>query len=459
MTAAPSAQGSASGRIRSALACVRPFLPRTLLVRTFALLGLLLVGSMCIWLVLFGLAEREPRARQLAQLTVSIVNTTSAALVAADPEKRAQLLVDLAESEGLSLHPASASDRIDPLPDTFFFRLVLATAREELGDETRFAGAINGEVGIWVGFALDEEGKDDYWLMIPGEHAESDLPLRWLSWGGASLALALAVAWLIVSRVTLPLRALAGAVAALGRGHYPAPIPERGALELRQLAAAFNRMSDDLKRMDGERAEILAGLSHDLRTPLARLRLEAELSIRDEAARQAVADDIEHLDAIIGQFLNFARGSADEALEPSELDALVGELVDAYTRRGQAITFSAAGTRLPLRRQGMQRALANLIDNAFKYGGGEVDVATWHRADEAGIDVLDRGPGIPETEIERLKRPFTRLEAARSNAGGTGLGLAIAERMARLHGGRLDLLPRPGGGLIARLRLPCAAAD
>ena len=91
--------------------------------------------------------------------------------------------------------------------------------------------------------------------------------------------------------------------------------------------------------------------------------------------------------------------------------------------------------------------------------GGEVDVATWHRADEAGIDVLDRGPGIPETEIERLKRPFTRLEAARSNAGGTGLGLAIAERMARLHGGRLDLLPRPGGGLIARLRLPCAAAD
>ena len=296
-------------------------------------------------------------------------------------------------------------------------------------------------------------------LSITGCRFESDLPLRWLSWGGASLALALAVAWLIVSRVTLPLRALAGAVAALGRGHYPAPIPERGALELRQLAAAFNRMSDDLKRMDGERAEILAGLSHDLRTPLARLRLEAELSIRDEAARQAVADDIEHLDAIIGQFLNFARGSADEALEPSELDALVGELVDAYTRRGQAITFSAAGTRLPLRRQGMQRALANLIDNAFKYGGGEVDVATWHRADEAGIDVLDRGPGIPETEIERLKRPFTRLEAARSNAGGTGLGLAIAERMARLHGGRLDLLPRPGGGLIARLRLPCAAAD
>ena len=449
MTPAPPQQTSLP---RRTFALAHRLLPRTLLVRTFALLGLLLVGSVCIWLILFGLAEREPRARQLAQLTVSIVNTTSAALIAAAPDKRAQLLIDLAESEGLSLHPASPSDRIAPLPDTHFFRLVLAAAREELDEETRFAGAINGEQGIWVGFSLDEEGLENYWLMIPGEHAESDLPLRLLSWGGASLALALIVAWLIVSRVTLPLRTLAKAVATLGRGHYPPPVPERGVLELRQLAAAFNRMSADLKRMDGERAEILAGISHDLRTPLARLRLEAELSIHDEAARQAVADDIDRLDAIIGQFLNFARGSADETPVTTDLDALVGQLIEAYARSEQAISFTPGGTPLPLRRQGVQRALGNLIDNAGKYGGGPIEVTTWHDDDDAGIDVLDRGPGIPPGEIERLKQPFTRLQSARSNACGTGLGLAIAERMARLHGGRLELLPRPGGGLIARLR-------
>ena len=437
---------------------VRRLLPRTLLGRTFVLLSLLMIGSVSIWLTLFGLAEREPRARQLAQLTVSIVNTTSAALIAADPEKRAQLLIDLAESEGISLHPASTEDRIEPLPDTFFFRIMLATARDELGDDTRFASTINGEEGIWVRFALDEEGEENYWLMIPGEHAEGDLPLRWLSWGGASLALALIVAWLIVSRVTLPLRTLATAVASVGRGHHPDPIPERGATELRQLAAAFNRMSADLKRLDSERAEILAGISHDLRTPLARLRLEAEMSIADETARQAVAEDIERMNAIIAQFLNFARGGGGEPSELTDIDALITELADAYGRSGQALTLSLAGTSLPLRRQGIQRALGNLIDNACKYGGPEIAIATQYDDQDVLIDVLDRGPGIPVAEIEHLKRPFTRLEPARSNACGTGLGLAIAERMVRLHGGQLELLPRPGGGLIARLRLPRKAS-
>ena len=442
-------------RWRSRLhATLRALLPRTLLTRTFVLLSLLMIGSVGIWLTLFGLAEREPRARQLAQLTVSIVNTTSAALIAADPEKRAQLLIDLADSEGLSLHPTSSDDSIEPLPETFLFRVMRETVREELGEETRFAGSINGEDGIWVRIALDEAGEEEYWLMIPGEHSESDLPLRWLSWGGASLALALIAAWLIVSRVTHPLRSLAGAVATLGRGQYPDPIPELGANELRQLASAFNRMSADLKRQDGERAEILAGISHDLRTPLARLRLEAELSIADDAARQAVAEDIARMDAIIAQFLNFARGGAGEAVEMTDLDALVADLAEAYTRSGHPLTLTLSGTALPLRRQGMQRALGNLIDNACKYGEKEISVATWHSSGEVGIDVLDRGPGIPATEIEHLKRPFTRLESARSNACGTGLGLAIAERMARLHGGHLDLLPRPGGGLIARLRLP-----
>lgn len=455
MTAAPSAQGSASGRIRRALACLRPFLPRTLLVRTFALLGLLLVGSMCIWLVLFGLAEREPRARQLAQLTVSIVNTTSAALVAADPEKRAQLLVDLAESEGLSLHPASASDRIDPLPDTFFFRLVLATAREELGDETRFAGAINGEVGIWVGFALDEEGKDDYWLMIPGEHAESDLPLRWLSWGGASLALALAVAWLIVSRVTQPLRALARAASEVGRGLHPEAIPERGAIELQQLARTFNGMSEDLKRINAERAEVLAGLSHDLRTPLARLRLEAELSIREDHARNAVIDDIEQMDAIIGQFLDFARGESGEEPEFADINEIVTQVAETPGRREEPPTLALA--ELPLvriHRKALTRAIVNLLENARKYGGEPITLETSSVGGEVRIDILDRGPGIPQNEVERLKRPFTRLEGARTDATGTGLGLAIVDRIARLHKGSLDLIGRDGGGLIARFRIP-----
>jgi two-component system osmolarity sensor histidine kinase EnvZ len=433
---------------------LRKFVPRTLLFRTFLMLSLLIFVSVATWLTLFALAEREPRARQLAQLAVSVVNLTNAALIAADPVKRLALLRDLAESEGVHLYPAEATDIVKALPDTYFFRVMRETAESQLGPKTRFAWTVNGQRGIWVSFSIDNSDEDDYWLMLPGEHAETDFPWNWLGWGGASLALALLVAWLIVSRVTLPLRALAGAAKELGHGRQPAPIPERGAIELQQLTEAFNRMSEDLKRIDLDRAEVLAGISHDLRTPLARLRLEAEMSIGDDAARNAVIEDIEQMDAIIAQFLNYARGDSGEGAELTDVNALVTQVASTQGRASSTAQFSLG--ELPpalIHRQALTRALANLLDNARKYGGDQIAVETSIENGEILIDVLDRGPGIPASEIERLKRPFTRLENARTDASGTGLGLAIVERIARLHEGQLELLAREGGGMIARLRL------
>ncbi len=434
---------------------IRSFIPRTLLVRAFLLVSLLIFVSVAIWLTLFGLAEREPRAQQLAQLSVSVVNLTNAALLAADPLKRRALLRDLAESEGVHLYPAEPTDIIQPLPDSFFFQVMYDTARSQLGPKTRFAGSINGQTGIWVSFLIGDTNEDEYWLMLPSEHAESNFPWHWLGWGGVSLALALLVAWLIVSRVTSPLRSLASAVREVGRGRYPDPIPERGAIELRRLAEAFNHMSKDLKHIDAERAEVLAGISHDLRTPLARLRLEAEMSMIDDDARDAVIGDIEQMDAIIAQFLDYARSESDEEPEPVDLNALVLQLTGTQGRATNSprITLSEVPPSL-LRPKALIRALANLLDNARKYGGNQVAVATRIENGEIQIDVLDRGPGIPRNEVERMKRPFTRLENARTDASGTGLGLAIVERIARLHGGTLELLTRNGGGLIARLRLP-----
>ena len=433
---------------------LRKFVPRTLLVRTFLMLSLLIFISVATWLTLFALAEREPRARQLAQLAVSVVNLTHAALIAADPVKRLALLRDLAESEGVHLYPAEATDIVKALPDTYFFRVMRETAESQLGPKTRFAGTVNGLRGIWVSFSIDNSDEDDYWLMLPGEHAESDFPWNWLGWGGASLALALLVAWLIVSRVTLPLRALAGAAKELGRGRQPEPLPERGAIELQQLTETFNRMSEDLKRIELDRAEVLAGISHDLRTPLARLRLEAEMSIDDDAARSAVIEDIEQMDAIIAQFLDYARGDSGEGAELTDVNALVTQVASTQGRSSSTAQFTLGG--LPpalIHRQALTRALANLLDNARKYGGDQIAVETRVENGEILIDVLDRGPGIPASEIERLKRPFTRLENARTDASGTGLGLAIVERIANLHEGQLELLAREGGGMIARLRL------
>ena len=438
-----------------ALTLVRKLIPRTLLVRTFVLVSVLIFVCVATWLTLFALAEREPRARELAQLTVSVVNLTQAALVAADPDKRLAWLRDLAESEGVHLYPAEPTDSVSALPDSFFFRVMLNTARSQLGPGTHFAGSVNGQTGIWVSFSIGDSSEDEYWLMLPGEHAESEFPWSWLGWGGASLALALLVAWLIVSRVTLPLRALAAAAREVGRGQHPAPVAERGAIELKQLAEAFNRMSSDLKRSDTDRAEVLAGISHDLRTPLARLRLEAEMSISDALARNAVSDDIEQMDAIIAQFLDYARDEREERAEPADINALVTQLAGVQGRAVRDMRLKLGDVpRALIYPQALARALANLLENARKYGGGEVAVDTRIDDDDIVIDVLDRGPGIAASQIERLKRPFTRLETARSDAGGTGLGLAIVERIARLHEGTLELLARDGGGLIARLRLP-----
>lgn len=438
------------------MTALRRLVPQTLLGRTFLLISLLIFVSGASWFALFSLAEREPRARQLAQLTVSVVNLTNAALVAADPTKRLALLQDLAESEGVHIYPTEETDVVSPLPDTYFFTVMEQATVAQLGPRTRFASEVNDQPGIWVSFSIDADDDDDFWLMLPGEHAEEFIPWQWIGWGGASLALALLVAWLIVSRVTRPLRALSNAARELGRGRHPEPVRINGASELLQLADAFNRMSDDLRRSAAERTEVLAGISHDLRTPLARLRLESELSIADDDARDAVIADIEQMDAIIAQFLDYARGDGNETPVESDINALVSQVAGRRSRTAEPprLTLGPLPAAVRIRPKALTRALANLLDNASKYGAEPLSVETRLRSNEIVIDILDSGPGLPENEFERLKRPFTRLENARTDATGTGLGLAIVERIARLHGGKFELLNRPEGGLIARLRLP-----
>ncbi len=434
--------------------------PRTLLGRIFLLISLLIFASGSAWFTLFGLAEREPRALQLAQLAVSAVNLTNAAIVAADPGKRMALLRELAESEGVHLYPAEESDVVTPLPDTYFFNMMKDASLAQLGADTRFASKVNGQPGLWISFSIDaganDSIEDDYWLMLPGEHAEELIPWYWFGWGGASLALALFAAWLIASHVTRPLRALADAARELGQGRYPDPITGAGTSELRQLAGTFNRMSRDLQQIAAERTEVLAGISHDLRTPLTRLRLECEMSVADDGARHAIAADIDQMDAMITQFLDYARGDGDEPLETSDVNALVAQIASRQERASSPlqVLLGDIPDAIKVRPKALARAVANLVDNAYKYGKAPITVQTRRENNDFVIEVVDHGNGLPPNELERLKRPFTRLEQARSDAGGTGLGLAIVERIARLHGGEFELLNREGGGLIARLRLP-----
>ncbi|HJS77115.1 MAG TPA: ATP-binding protein, partial [Burkholderiales bacterium] len=284
-----------------------------------------------------------------------------------------------------------------------------------------------------------------------------ELGLQWLGWGAGLLALALAGAWLIASNLARPLAALTRAAERIGRGEPHQQLAEEGPRELKTLAGAFNRMARDLESMERERAMVLAGISHDLRTPLSRMRLALEMSgAAKEEMRgdfDAMVADIGEIDAIIGQFLDFARG-VNEDKKPQDLGALLDDIADHYTRLGKKIAIRKENIGpLAFARMAVRRAVSNLVDNALRHAAEPIEMELRKSASGVVIEVRDRGPGIPAAETERLKRPFTRLDAARSGRGGAGLGLAIVERVARAHGGGLELLPRDGGGLVARLAL------
>lgn len=439
----------------------RAWLPGTLLWQTFLLVALLLILALGAWSQIFRYFQEPARARDVAQMVVSVVNLTRTALINADFDRRIDLLIDLAALEGIRIYPAEATDELVPLADTRPLRLLMADVRRQLGDHTRFASRWKSLDGFWVSFRLDpEDAQDEYWVMLPPERIENPDSFGWLGWGSGALLAALLGAYLIVARINAPLRQLARAASIVGSGDTPPPQGEDGPQEIALVARAFNRMTSNLARIDEDRALILAGVSHDLRTPLARLRLGIEMSGAPESEVTAMVTDIEEMDRIIGQFLDFGRGDAQEAVSPTDLVALVREVAEPYRLRGVDIRLDLPDILFaPIRTLSIRRALANLIDNALRYAGGNeaLDVRVDADASFASIEVADHGPGIPEDEVERLRRPFTRLDKARSNTKGAGLGLAIVDRVMRVHHGRLDLLPREGGGLRAVLCLPVAA--
>ncbi len=420
----------------------------TLFWRSFLLIAALIVVSVVASFQIQRVYEREPRARELAQQAVSSVNLTRAALVNADPFRRRDLLIELNEREGLRVYPVTNTEVLEPLPDDALLERVAAHVRADLGGATRFAYERDGMDGFWVSFFIDE---DEFWVMLPQERFDPEIGLGWLGWGAALLALALLGASLIAATLSRSLRALAGAARRVGHGETPAPLAESGPRELATVSAAFNRMARDLEALERERAMVLAGISHDVRTPLSRLRLALEMSGADAAAAQGMSADIDEMDQVIGQFLEFARGE-NEAKTVDDLTALLAEVGEHYAKLGKAVEVNAAQLApFAFARMALRRAVGNLVDNALRYAGEPVEVAARSEGANVIIEVLDRGPGIPAGEAERLKQPFTRLDPARSGRGGAGLGLAIVERVARAHGGRLELVPRPGGGLAARL--------
>ncbi len=419
------------------------------------LIALLLAISIYASLKIFDYFDREPRATTAALQAVTIVNYTRASLIASHENRRLALLSELSGREGVRVYAADFLEDIEPLPDDPFINLIAHKIRERLGVETIITVNHYDIPGLWISFNV---GQDDFWVVIPKIQVDRPFPWHWLGWAAVVGLLSLLGAYIIAARINRPLNLLVHAAERLRNGEPAPKLPEDSVEELREVSRTFNEMAESLVRLDAERTLLLAGVSHDIRTPLARLRLAVEMLSggTGDSMKQGMIEDISDMDNIIHQFLDFVRGVEGEPTKMVDINELLRSLAERQARAGRNLKLNLTSTYfIPLRPLAMQRLLDNLVGNAYAYAKGEVEVTSKITADNIIISVLDNGPGIPPEHAQRLLRPFERMDSARNkNEGGSGLGLAICNRIAKLHRGSLELINRPQGGLEARLSLP-----
>ncbi|OZI38304.1 two-component sensor histidine kinase [Bordetella genomosp. 10] len=429
--------------------------------RTFLLLAALMLVSLGAWLQVFFSMELGPRANQMAQRVVTAVNITRTALVYSQADERSKLLLDLATNEGIQVYPREVTDFAEPLPHDDYWQRVADHIRSRFGPETQISWGVNQVPGFWVSFQIDH---DLYWLVFEREQIGLTGGIEWLGWGATALLLSLVGAAVSVGFVNRPLSRLARAAQILSRGETPAPLPENGPAEIRDLNASFNRMAKDIRQTEADRELMLAGISHDLRTPLARMRLEIEMSGVSEDARQAIDEDLAQIDHSIGQLMEYARPAGTLPQMATDISSVLTELLErershTASTGGELEAFITPGLRARITALDLKRIVSNLIENARRYGRSgdgqaHLVMAVQPEGNIIAIEVSDRGPGIATDDVERLLRPFSRGEAARTGVSGAGLGLAIVERLLKHVGGSLKMLPRQGGGLTARIELP-----
>ncbi|MBN9409063.1 MAG: HAMP domain-containing protein [Burkholderiales bacterium] len=443
---------------------MRPKVGVSLFWRTFFLLALLLVSSTMAWLQTFRSLEYEPRAIQTAHQLASLVNLTRAALVYSDAITRVSLIKTLADQEGVRILPREPVDTWEPFGSDALDTRITEELVQRLGNDTSVASSVNGEPGLWVGFVIDG---DAYWLLVDPARFTRFGGRTWLIWLITAAALSLAGAAVIAGLINRPLKKLSFAASRVREGDFGASrLDERTVTnEIREVNIGFNRMAEQLAKIEHDRAVMLAGISHDLRTPLARLRLETEMSVSDETARAHMAADISQLDAIIDKFLDYARPD-HVALKPVNLR----DVVDACTFAVQEQADIDVTVDLPepfvvmADEVELGRVLSNLIENARRYGKSpddgvaHVSIAARMADPWVMIKVRDRGPGVAPDVLPNLTKPFFRGDEARTEATGAGLGLSIVDKTIQRMGGTFNLANSSSGGLSANIRLVRATA-
>lgn len=446
--------------------------------RTFVMLVLLLLASSVAWLLTFRTLETESRAQQSARQISSAVNLTRSSLVHADAIYRTALIKNISDQEGLHIRPREDSDKITPYAQDQHKLLLQIELQKRLGPKTVVSGQVNGETGLWVSFSIQG---DEYWLQTELDRFEPVSSQAWLYWVAVAIFLSLLGAAVIARLLNRPLRLLSEAANRVRVGNFTGKRLDETVLttEIHNVYRGFNQMMDQLSKVEADRTVMLAGISHDLRTPLARLRLETELSVSDADARTEMSADIEQINGVIGKFLDYARPNFAK-LQSVNLAEIVDQACQTALTNAREQRDLVIDQHIPPKLEvladpiELMRILSNLLENARRYGKSALTVTEFSTLSvtaatspsepwpvtqffEEGVEIArveisaqlqgewvvlsvrDHGSGVPPNVLNQLKTPFFRANNARSDVTGSGLGLAIVEKTVQGMQGKMKL--------------------
>lgn len=428
--------------------------PRSAAWRTTLVISIVLVVSQYLLIAFFWSNLYIPEMRQHARYSAVQIRLLRNAERLAPRNPQALGTEDwVRESSGLEVvrDPAEFPTIVDkPFVELFTDRYEYFL-RQELHERVEVYFKFKPVPVAWI----HVPSMKDVWISEPLLFVAQYNPYIIIAWIIGMPLLAFIAILILVRQLNRPLKRLQLAALRVGKGQHSTQLDtQSGPMEIRAVNRAFNQMTREIQLAAKERAFMLAGISHDLRTPLTRLRLTAEL-MKDRDVAEGMVLDIEDMDAILDQFIAYMRDGSDEVVETANLNLLISEIV-AQTLPQAEIQFTPQELPdMPMKRLSLKRMLDNLISNALRYGGAPLDIRTVHNeADKTVLlTIRDHGPGIDEAELPNLLQPFVRGEAARTTQG-SGLGLAIVARIVKMHNGKLEIHNHSQGGLVVNITLP-----
>ncbi|ASJ98341.1 two-component system sensor histidine kinase EnvZ [Shewanella marisflavi] len=428
------------------------FLPRSAFSQTVLLIGSLLLVNQLVSYLSVAVYFIQPTYQQINQLIARQVNLLFVDGIDVGREHlsmvdalNAKVRDDSMEIYNLKQAREAGVER------AAYYSLLSAQMSEHLGGKAEVRIAQGKEFEIWI----RPPQAPSVWIKVPltgfNEFGLSPLTLYLMVIG----ALSVAGGWWFARKQNKPLKRLQKAAISVSRGDYPAPLPLTGSTEIIEVTNAFNRMSRSMQQLEQDRALLMAGISHDLRTPLTRIRLASEMMVEeDEYLKEGIVHDIEDMDAIINQFIAYIRQDQEANREQVQLNDLLQDIAQAEANRDAEIVLALSDCpEIPMQAVAIKRIISNLVENAFRYGNGWVKLSSTFDGHRVGFSVEDNGPGISSEQIPKLFQPFTQGDIARGSVG-SGLGLAIIKRIVDRHQGKVVLTNRPEGGLHAQVWLP-----